>query len=177
MLSQRNYGTKLVQLIKQPQNKTKQNKTKQNKTKQNKTKQNKTKTKTKTKRKQNKKQNKTKQSKQSKAKHNKTATATKIPFQTSWHYTFFHFAKTVTWPRFEISLSQKNHLMKFGLRGGSMVKSPKILVCYQRWDISIIKNCKVLALECFLFEVKRTLVPKLRSIKVREFQKVGCISL
>ena len=41
-------------------------------------------------------------------------------------------------------------------RGGSMVNSPKILVCYQRWDISIIKKCKILALECFLFEVKRT---------------------
>ena len=37
-----------------------------------------------------------------------------------------------------------------------MVNSPKILVCYQRLDISIIKNCKTLALECFLFEVKRT---------------------
>ena len=36
-----------------------------------------------------------------------------------------------------------------------MVNIPKILVCYQRWDISIIKNCKILALECFLFEVKR----------------------
>ena len=30
-----------------------------------------------------------------------------------------------------------------------MVNIPKILVCYQRWDISIIKNCKILALECF----------------------------
>ena len=37
-----------------------------------------------------------------------------------------------------------------------MINSYKILVCYQRWDISIIENCKILALECFLFEVKRT---------------------
>ena len=37
-----------------------------------------------------------------------------------------------------------------------MVNILKILVCYQRWDISIIKNSKILALECFLFEVKRT---------------------
>ena len=42
------------------------------------------------------------------------------------------------------------------IKGGSMVNSPKILVCYQRWDINIIKNCKILALKCFLFEVKRT---------------------
>ena len=48
------------------------------------------------------------------------------------------------------------HVPMFKGGGGSMVNSPKILVCYQRWDISIIKNCKILALECFLFEVKRT---------------------
>ena len=42
------------------------------------------------------------------------------------------------------------------LKEGFNGQQPQILVCYLRWDISIIKNCKVVALKCFLFEVKRT---------------------
>ena len=64
----------------------------------------------------------------------------------------------------------------FMIKGGMGSPNSKILVCYQRWDISIIKNCEILALECFLFEF-RVLVPKLWSIKVTKFKKIGCISV
>ena len=34
------------------------------------------------------------------------------------------------------------------LKGGSRFPDSKILVCYRKWGISIIKNCDILALKC-----------------------------
>ena len=46
-------------------------------------------------------------------------------------------------------------MVQISLRGYTFSDS-KMLVCYRRWDISIIKNCEILAVECVLFEFKRT---------------------
>ena len=43
------------------------------------------------------------------------------------------------------------------LRGGGFNgQQPQSFGLYQRWDISIVKNCRILALENFLFDFKRT---------------------
>ena len=46
-------------------------------------------------------------------------------------------------------LTYSNSRAQNFFKGGSMVNSPKILVCYQRWDISIIKKKQNLSFRMF----------------------------
>ena len=67
-----------------------------------------------------------------------------------------HQRETLTeWPT-RLPLMRWEAYDPFKIKGGMGSPNSKILVCYQRWDISIIKNCEILALECFLFEFKLT---------------------